>query len=208
VEAYAKDMTGLVEFSQRFRTTAADLYAFAAGKGTSRGLEFLLQKKHGAYTGWISYTLSKTEYSFPAIASGAAFPAAQDQRHELKIVNALTLGPWKFGANWIYGSGTPYTAPVSQYYLSLLDGTSMSYIHVGEKNGMRLPAYHRLDVSLSRTFRNADEGMGFTAGLSVFNVYDRKNVSYYTYDMTTSPVTISTVGSLGITPTLFLQLDF
>jgi hypothetical protein len=50
--------------------------------------------------------------------------------------------------------------------------------------------------------------MRFSAGLSVFNVYDRKNVSYYTYDMNTSPVTVSTVGSLGITPTVFLQLDF
>jgi ferric enterobactin receptor len=208
IEAYTKNMTGLVEFSQRFRTTAADLYAFAAGEGTSRGIEFLLQKKYGMYTGWIAYTLSTTEYSFPAIAAGATFPAAQDQRHELKIVNALSLGPWKFGANWIYGSGTPYTAPVSQYYLSLLDGNAMTYIHVGEKNGMRLPAYHRLDMSVSRTFKNADEGMSFTAGLSVFNVYDRKNVSYYTYDMSTSPVTISTVGSLGITPTLFVQLDF
>lgn len=208
VEAYTKTMTGLVEFSQRFRTTAADLYAFATGEGTSRGIEFLLQKKYGMYTGWIAYTLSKTEYTFPAIAGGAAFPAAQDQRHELKIINALTLGQWKFGANWIYGSGTPYTAPVSQYYLSLLGGNTMSYIHVGEKNGMRLPAYHRLDVSVSRSFSNETDEMKFSAGVSVFNVYNRQNVSYYTYDMSTSPVTISTVGSLGITPTLFLQLDF
>ena len=208
VEAYHKTMTGLVEFSQRFRMTAADLYAFATGEGISRGIEFLLQKKHGAYTGWISYTLSKTDYTFPLINDGMAFPAAQDQRHEVKVVNSLTLGPWKFGANWIYGSGTPYTAPVSQYYLEMLGGNTLTYVHVGEKNGMRLPPYHRLDLSVARSFSNETEGMRFSAGLSVFNVYDRKNVSYYTYDMNTSPVTVSTVGSLGITPTVFLQLDF
>lgn len=208
VEAYRKTMSGLVEFSQRFRTTAEDLYAFASGTGVSRGIEFLLQKKHGAYTGWISYTLSTTDYTFPLIDDGASFPAAQDQRHEVKIVNTLSLGPWKFGANWIYGSGTPYTAPVSQYYLTLLGGNTLTYVHVGPKNGMRLPPYHRLDVSVSRSFMNDQEGMRFSAGLSVFNVYNRQNVSYYTYDMNTSPVTISTISSLGITPTVFIQLDF
>jgi hypothetical protein len=207
VECYYKTMNGLVEFSQRFRRTAEDLYAFATGTGISRGLEILLQKKHGLYTGWVSYTLSKTEYTFPLIERGAEFPAPQDQRHELKFVNSVTLKEWSFGANWIYGSGKPYTAPVSQYVLQLLDGQEMTYVHIGAKNSMRLAPYHRLDVSVSHVWGKGT-GTEFTVGLSVFNVYNRKNLSYITYDLSTQPATITEVSSLGITPTLFLQLNF
>ena len=208
VEAYRKTMSGLVEFSQRFRMTATDLYAFATGTGVSRGVEFLLQKKHGMFTGWISYTLSNTEYTFPSINRGVAFPAAQDQRHELKIMNTMAVGQWKFAASWLYGSGKPYTAPISQYFIELLDGSELSYVHVGEKNSFRLPPYHRLDVSVSRTFPSETGGMDFVLGLSVFNLYNRRNISYYKYDLSTQPVEVTEISSLGITPTAFVQLNF
>lgn len=207
VECYYKTMSGLVEFSQRFRRTAEDQYAFATGTGISRGIEVLLQKKYGVFSGWASYTLSKTDYTFPVIDQGATFPAAQDQRHELKLVNAVTLSEWSFGANWIYGSGRPYTAPVSQYVLQLLDGTEMTYVHVGAKNSLRMPPYHRLDVSVSHIWGKGT-GTEFILGLSVFNLYNRKNLSYMTYDLSTQPATITEVSSLGITPTIFLQLNF
>jgi ferric enterobactin receptor len=206
VECYYKTMSGLVEFSQRFRRAAEDLYTFATGTGTSRGVELLLQKKYGVFSGWASYTLSKTDYTFPVIDLGTTFPAAQDERHELKLVTAVTLSDWSFGANWIYGSGKPYTAPVSQYVVQLLDGSAMTYVHVGAKNSFRLPPYHRLDITASHIFGRGT-GTEFTLGLSVFNVYNRKNLSYMTYDLSTQPATITEVASLGITPTIFLQLN-
>jgi len=207
VEGYYKSMSGLVEFSQRIRRTATDLYTFAIGDGVSRGVELLVQKKHGTFTGWVSYSLSRTAYTFPVIQDGEEFPAAQDQLHELKISGTLSLSRWSFSANWIYGSGKPFTQPESQYYITLLDGSQQTYVHVGGKNAERLPPYHRLDVSGSYLIRRDDGSIFSNIGLSIFNLYNRNNVSYYTYNLNTSPPTITEVASLGITPTLFIQIS-
>ncbi len=208
VEAYYKQLYDVVEFSQRLRRNADEQYSFFKGNGSARGLEVLLQKKTGWLTGWISYTLSRTESYFPEINANP-FPAAQDQTHELKAILSADLGDdWKLSSTFIYGSGRPFTAPVSQYTLGLLGDMSESYVHVGEKNGNRLPAFHRLDVSLTKKISEPGEALQMLAGLSVFNVYNRKNVSYYRYDFSTSPVLITEVTSLGITPTLFVQIEF
>ena len=208
VEAYYKQLYDVVEFSQRLRRSPDEQYSFFKGNGSSRGLEVLLQKKTGWLTGWISYTLSRTESVFPEISANP-YPAAQDQTHELKTVLSADLGDdWKLSGTFIFGSGRPFTAPVSQYTLGLLGEVSESYVHVGDKNGNRLPAYHRLDVSLTKKISEPGEPLQLLAGLSVFNVYNRKNVSYYKYDFTTSPVLITEVTSLGITPTVFIQVEF
>jgi ferric enterobactin receptor len=70
-----------------------------------------------------------------------------------------------------------------------------------------MPPYHRLDVSVSHIWGKGT-GTEFILGLSVFNLYNRKNLSYMTYDLSTQPATITEVSSLGITPTIFLQLNF
>ena len=88
-EAYLKDLSGVAEYSTRFAppeegTDFGSL--FYQGTGRARGLEFLLQKKAGRYTGWISYTLSRVEYDVPGFGSGT-YPASHDVPHELKWVN-------------------------------------------------------------------------------------------------------------------------
>jgi outer membrane receptor protein involved in Fe transport len=208
VEGYYKQLFDLVEFSQRFRRTADDKYNFFAGNGSSRGIEVLLQKKQGWLTGWISYTLSRTESYFPDISANP-FAAVQDQLHELKTVLSADLGAdWTLSTVFIYGSGKPYTSPVSQYTLNLLGDASSSYVHIGEKNGYRLPAYHRLDVSISKLMSSSDDPLKIRAGLSLFNLYNHKNVSYYRYDFSSTPVLITEVTGLGLTPTLFLNFEF
>ena len=104
-------------------------------------------------------------------------------------------------------SGRPYTAPTSQYDVLLADGSSLSYVHVGDKNGARLPAYHRLDVSLSRVFRT-DTGLLWDVGLSIFNLYDRGNVQYRDYDFSVDPVLVTDVTMLGFTPTIYAKVRF
>ena len=208
VEGYTKNYSNLVEFSRRFRRTPDDLYSFYIGSGIARGIDFLLQKKAGAFNGWIGYTLGEVDNTFAELNNGKPFPAEQDQRHELKLVGSLDLGSeWTVSSAVILGSGTPYTAPVSQYSIVLLDGSSMQYTHVSDKNAFRLPSYQRLDLSVSKRFGEAERSH-WLVGLSCFNVLNRKNISYYEYDLNSNPVTVTAVTGLGITPTLFVQVEF
>ena len=218
VEAYYKDLTGLTEFSLRFQRSGggfrqgpggASIEAdelFFTGDGTAQGLEFLVQKKTGRHTGWISYTLSDVDHTFPDLNDGEPFPALHDQTHEFKVVNSLRLGArWNLAATWTFATGKPYTAPESQYFITLLDGAEQSFIHVGDKNGERLPAYHRLDAALHYKFDVKTSRVD--VGLSVFNLYNRENVWYKEFDLTESPMVTTDVTFLGFTPNLSVRLD-
>ncbi|MBK7104758.1 MAG: TonB-dependent receptor [Ignavibacteriae bacterium] len=214
VEGYYKNIDNLLEFTQRIvrsqqsRQIVKTNYVtnFFQGTGISKGVEFLAQKKFGDLSGWVSYTLSNVEYTFPEFDDGDPFPANQDKTHELKFILAYETGNWNFSAAWIYASGAPYTAPQLQYSIELLDGIEQSYIHVSEKNVYQLPDYHRLD--LSGSYRFARKTFDGELGLSIFNVYNRENVWYKKYDLTVSPVEITNVSMLGFTPTLFVKFNF
>lgn len=213
-EGYYKNIDNLLEFTQRIvrssqsRLTSLTNYEtnFFKGKGFAEGVELLIQKKFGAFSGWISYTLGKVEYTFPEFDSGDPFPANQDRTQELKLVSAYETGNWNFSASWVYSTGLPYTAPESQYFIELLDGSKQSYIHVSEKNVYRLPDYHRLDISASYMWRGKRFNGEF--GLSIFNLYDQQNIWYKKYDLSVSPVEVTNVSMLGITPTIFMKFNF
>ncbi|TDI71431.1 MAG: TonB-dependent receptor [Bacteroidetes bacterium] len=213
-ETYYKDITDLTEFSLRFQRAptigrggfgieADEL--FFTGDGIARGLEFLVQKKRGRYSGWLSYTLSEIEHTFPGLNDGEPFPALHDQRHELKLVNSLNMGRWTLSGTWMFSTGKPYTSPESQYVLTLLDGSEQTYIHVGGKNSERLPAYHRLDVALHYTMDVKTSRVDF--GFSIFNLYNRTNVWYKEFDLSESPMVTTDVSFLGITPNLSVRVD-
>ena len=207
VEGFYKDMSNLVEFTQRFRREALDLYTFLSGDGRVKGVECLLQKKSGFWNGWISYTLSKAEKCYSELNDGQYFPAENDQTHELKIVGNVDLGSdWNVSTTFIYATGKPYTAPISQYSLVLLDSSVYSYTHISGKNAYRLSDYHRLDVSISKKFRM--ESSSLNVGVSLFNVYNHANISYYEYDLNSQPIIITKVTGLGFLPSVFVQYEF
>ncbi len=208
VEVYRKDLDGLSEFSMRYQRMGDPdpLNLFFDGTGVAEGIEFLAQKKYGTYTGWASYTLSRVEHTFPDLNDAEPFPALHDQTHEFKIVNNVSLGRLNFSGTWVAATGRPYTAPESEYTITLLDGTEQSYIHVGDKNGLRLPAYHRADVAAHYRF-DLGKWTG-DIGLSVFNLYDRTNVWYRQFDLSETPILISDMNFLGITPAISLRFEF
>lgn len=210
VEAYYKDMDNLIEFSRRFREQADFGGLFFFGSGFSQGIEFLAQKKSGALSGWVSYTLGDIEHTFPNLNNGEPFPASHDRTHELKFVGIYALNRrWNFAATWVFASGQPYTSPEGQYYIDLLNGTTQSYYHVGDKNSNLLPDYHRLDMSVSYKLALKDEhNWDGEIGLSIFNLYNHTNVWYRKYDLEVSPIVITDVTMLGFTPTIYLKANF
>jgi hypothetical protein len=147
----------------------------AMGNGKSYGLEFYLSKKTGNTTGWLSYTLSRTEEKFDEINAGLFYPAKYDRRHDISLTFIQKINEkWSGSAVFIYVSGNAFTMPVGRY---IIQGNIVN--QYGEVNSFRMPSYNRMDVSLTRkiTIRKKWESELI---LSVYNIYNRAN-PYYIY---------------------------
>jgi hypothetical protein len=151
------------------------------GEMRSYGLEFMLRKNTGKFSGWISYTLSKSEQRTPGrtanetgINNGNWYKSAYDKTHNLAITSSYKLNKkWNFGANFVLQTGQPVTYPNGQYTYQGI--TVPSY---GERNENNLPLYHHLDVSATLTPKQnkAKKWKGEWV-FSVYNLYGRKNAA-------------------------------
>ncbi|WP_462249315.1 TonB-dependent receptor [Ekhidna sp.] len=208
VEAYHKNLDGITEFSLQFRRGVDDSVEelFRIGDGVAKGVEILLQKTQGRYTGWISYTLSDIQNTFPDLNDGFAYRPLHYQQHEFKMVHSLEVGQWNFAANFIYGSGKPFSQPSNRYDVELLDGRTLEYVGLGARNSSFNPAYVRLDLSANCDFKikKADARLG----LSLFNLLGRRNIWYTEYDFGQSPPLINEITYLGFTPNLLFSVNF
>lgn len=130
-----------------------------------------LRKSQGAFNGWISYTLGKSERQFDQINDGAWFNARQDRTHDISVVAMYNLTKnWTLGANFVYYTGNAVTFPSGKYQL---DGKTIYYYT--ERNGYRMPDYNRLDLSATYepTKKNKKFSSSWTFG--IYNVYNKKN---------------------------------
>ncbi|MCK9203415.1 MAG: TonB-dependent receptor [Bacteroidales bacterium] len=209
IEGYYKAINGVTEYSLRFKPTregATYSESFFNGTGYADGIEFLIQKKTGALTGWVSYTLSQAKNKISVYGENY-FPASQDVTHEFKFVSMYDYKNWSFSLTWLFASGRPYTAPDGAYTVNLLNGTEQTYIDFGSKNSSRLPAYHRLDISVNYHFKKQDTGREWgNIGLSIFNVYNRRNIWYREYQIIDGNIIETDKLFLGLTPNLTLML--
>ncbi|MER3328744.1 MAG: hypothetical protein RIF34_04130, partial [Candidatus Kapaibacterium sp.] len=176
VEVYDKDLQNQIEY-----ISGADLLLnenleadFLSGDGRAYGAEFYIKKNTGDITGWISYTLAKTERQVNGINNGDWFPARFDRTHNLSIVGFYDLSDtWSLSANFILSSGTPGTFPTNRYEWQ---GYYIPHNAGGTRNNFRIPMTHRLDLSV--TYDPVDEPDEWWTGkwvFSIYNVYNRKN---------------------------------
>jgi outer membrane receptor for ferrienterochelin and colicin len=208
IEGYWKELKGLTEFSLQFRSNENfdPEELFFTGNGTAQGIELLIQKKTGQYSGWLSYTLGQVVHTFDDLNEGDAFYALHDQRHEIKLVNSYDIGEWSVAANFIFGSGKPFSEPDGFYNIEQLNGDDLQFISVGKKNGSRIPAYHRLDISAHHRFPIGKAKADI--GISLFNIYGNNNVWYYKFNFQQKPFTRTEVTYLGFTPNLSFNVSF
>ncbi len=157
------------------------------GVGRARGLELLLQRQRGRLRGWVSYTLAKAEREYDEnLNFGNPFPFRYDRRHELKTALFFRLTErLQLSANWIYGSGAAYSFPFEFYTLPITDPdgnpSEIEVILDRERNGFRLPAYHRLDLNARWTIAPAGSRFRHVILAGVYNAYNRHNPVYYNY---------------------------
>ena len=173
VETYYKYMDNQIDFRN-----GADLQAnkylegdLLYGIGRSYGVEFLVRKNKGKLTGWVGYTLARSERQFDQINNGDWFSARQDRTHDVSVVGVYQLTKkWALGATFVYNTGNAITFPSGKYQV---DGETMFYYT--ERNGYRMPDYHRLD--LSATYEPHKEKKRFQSSwaFGIYNAYNRKN---------------------------------
>lgn len=181
---------------------------FYIGDGYAAGVELLAQKKAGKFNGWISYAFGQVKNRFPDQSEKYCF-ASHDVTHEVKLVGIYKFGNFDVSATWIYSSGRPYTAPIGGYQIPSASGTVGSYYAVSDKNTYRLPDYHRLDLSASFRFNLfGSAGRPNAISVSLFNAYNRRNVSAKQFQIVDRAILESNINYLSITPNVSLTLKF
>lgn len=171
-EAYYKTMQNQIDFRDGTDiNTVPDIESeLLFGKGRAYGLELLLKKKKGKLTGWIGYTLSKTERQINGINNGDWYNAKQDRTHDLSIVGIYTASPrWTLSGTFIYNTGNAVTYPTGKYILN-----GMTVYQYGNRNADRMPATHRLDFSATYEKPSKKRWQG-SWSFGLYNVYGRKN---------------------------------
>ncbi|WP_242916520.1 TonB-dependent receptor [Pontibacter liquoris] len=152
------------------------------GKGWSYGSEWLLRKRQGNTTGWLAYTLSWAWRQMDSINFNQKYPYTYDSRHSLSlVVNQQLTEKLSIGGSWTYRTGYVTTLPSSSYkaYHEPVynpEGWSPSVEtvdYLGERNNYRMPAYHRLDLSLTHTKKKKWGERSWN--IAVYNAYNRKN---------------------------------
>ncbi len=181
VETFYKNMRRVTDFADNAQIFFnPDLSVeFRQGDSYAKGLEFSAQKKEGKLTGFVSYTLSKVMRKVPGVNLGKEFPANHDRRNVMNIALTYDLSEtWQFGSIFTYSTGRPITLPSGRYEIG-----NYNVDLVTERNGYRLPAYHRLDFSATwnRKPKHPERRWRGQYVFSIYNVYNRHNpFSLYT----------------------------
>jgi hypothetical protein len=147
------------------------------GIGKAYGLELQVEKKKGKFTGWLSYTLSRSLRQFDDVNDGKEFSARQDRIHDISIVamykvnNAIALS-----ASWIYYTGDAITFPSGKYEVA---GTTIPFYT--ERNGYRMPDYHRMDIGFTWYMKERKK-FEHNLNVSIYNLYARENAYTITFE--------------------------
>ena len=177
-ELYYKDMQNQLDYKDGTNiNTIADVEsALLYGIGRAYGFELLAKKKIGLVSGWISYTLSKSERKIEGINGGDWYNAKQDRTHDISIVSIVELNSkWSVSGVFVYYTGNAVTFPTGKY--SFEGQTIYQY---AKRNANRMPTYHRFDISV--TYENRDRKKRETSwNFSLYNVYGRENAYRITF---------------------------
>ena len=145
-----------------------------SGDGRAYGLEVFAKKKKGKLTGWISYTLARTERRVKGINTNNWYPSRFDKTHNAYVVAMYQLTPrWNISGNFVFSTGTPGTFPTNRIEYQ---GYIIPQNSGNKRNNYRIPSYHRLDVSATyEPANNENRRWKGSWTFAIYNVYARKN---------------------------------
>ena len=215
-EAYYKTVKNRVDYINGAELIAQNTIEREILNGNARayGLEFLLRKNEGDLTGWIAYTLSKSEQRTlggaaggPGLNNGDWYNTPFDRTHDLSVTGNYELNEkWTFNANFVFQTGRPVTYPNGQFQYNGLSIPTYS-----TRNADRLPSYNRLDVSATLTPRN-NKNRKWQAEwvFGIYNLYSRRNAASISFGVNdeTGVNEAERTSIFGITPSITYNFKF
>ncbi len=190
---------------------------FRFGTGYAYGAEAIFERQVGRLTGFLGYTFSVSRRKYPGFNypigqpnNPRYFPPKHDRKHDINLIINYRLNErWKASAVFKYASGQAYTKPLGR--AASLDfptqSQDMVYMTIGKVNASRLPSYHRLDIGFTRSgsfFGIGDAQWQF----QLINVYSRRNVWFYSYDVDENPIERDEITMLPILPNISYTVNF
>jgi hypothetical protein len=175
-EVYYKKMQHLVDYID-----GADLILnefiegqILEGDGRAYGAELMLKKNQGRFSGWLSYTLARTERQVDGINNSEWYPSRFDKLHNLSLTGFYEINDkWTFSTNFVLNTGTPTTFPTTRYEIQ---GYVVPNIDDDARNNVRIPTYHRLDISFTRdSDPKSNKRWKGQWVFGIYNVYARRN---------------------------------
>jgi outer membrane receptor protein involved in Fe transport len=220
LEAYKKDMANVISYKE-----GAYFYGGTQswkdkieidGVGRSMGVEMLLRKTKGKATGWISYTLAKSERKFVNLNNGAWYPYKFDRRHDISYVGAYSFSDnLSISATWMFGTSYPVTLMSGKYFgygtIQYRDEEGVLFQEdfatlYAAKNNLRFESIHRLDLGINYKWINKKGKKRMLVG-GIYNAYSRMNASFYYYSTkdpndSNSEIVIRKTAVFPIVPTI------
>jgi hypothetical protein len=208
VEPYIKRFTQLINLNRnKLRPGDAN---YITETGNAYGIDFLLKYNDKNHSVWFTYSLGKIDRNDGFQVYAAGF----DRRHNINFLYNYAFGKeksWEFSTRWNFGTGFPFTQTqgffnnnnfsggLDDNYLTSND--NITVIYAEERNGGRLPTFHRLDVSLRKIIKFG-KYTRLEATAAVTNVYNRNNIFYL------ERLTNARIDQLPIMPSMSLALFF
>jgi hypothetical protein len=177
------------------------------GEGRSYGSEFFLKKNIGNWTGWLSYTYSRSVVKIDGATSeeqvneGKWFPSNHDRPHVTSLVLNRKFYPrGSFNVSFTHSTGRPISAVVSNYTVNHVSVPNYSY-----RNEYRIPNYFRMDVScvIGNVIRKIDDSLT----ISIYNLLSRRN-AYSVYFQKSGSSFIMIPYKLSVLGTIFPSMTY
>jgi hypothetical protein len=216
VEAYYKTVDNRIDYIDGSDLIGNDHIEreILNGELRSYGLEFMLRKNEGRFTGWLAYTLSKAEQKTPGgkaggpgINDGKWYNSAHDRTHDISLTGTYKLNDkLTFSTNLIFQTGRPVTYPNGQYQYE-----ELSIASYANRNASRLPAYHRLDVALSyKPNRKPNNRWKGEWVFGIYNLYNRHNAAAISFgqNVDTGVNEATRTAIFGIVPSVTYNFKF
>ena len=206
VEGYYRSMDHLFDYKDFAELNVNDHIEteLASGKGRSYGLELSIKKKRGPFNGWISYTLSRTERQVKEINHGDWYLSNLDKTHNISLVGIFEFNErHSLAINFNYATGRPTTAPIGSY----LNENGLIIPIYSDRNQIRIPDFHRLDISYTvGQGYNKSKKIKTSWSFSIYNLYGRKNP--YSVFFVQKPFNFPTANRFSVLGSVFPSISF
>lgn len=217
-EVFYKDIQNRIDYINGANLVANNEIETVILNGQARayGLEVLFKKNQGDFTGWLAYTLSRSEQQTlgrtaiePGINNGEWYSSPFDKTHDISINASYKLSKkWTFNTNFLFQTGQPTNYPVGQYEVQ---GINVPIYDDNRRNADRLPAYHRLDLSATLTpEKNKNRKWQGEWVFGLYNVYGRQNAASINFSRNSETMRNEAVQTsiFGLVPSVTYNFKF